>query len=60
MTDDNDTTTTRRHDMTDTHPTLAELDRTHFVASPAQLEHLLEAHWLTEATLELLKEGLEA
>jgi hypothetical protein len=41
------------------HPTLDELDRTHFVASPAQAEHLLKNHWLAEATLELMKEGLE-
>lgn len=41
--------------MIDTHPTLTELDRTYFVASPKQVEYLLKNHHVVEATLKLLK-----
>ena len=46
--------------FTEKHPTLAELDRTHFVASPEQVKFLLKNHYVIEATLELLKQGLKA
>jgi hypothetical protein len=42
------------------HPTLAELDRTYFVANPEQVKYLLKNHHVVEATLELLKEEVEA
>jgi hypothetical protein len=46
--------------MTHQHPTLAELDRTYFVANPKQVEYLLKNHYVVEATVELLKEEVEA